>query len=534
MKSELDPPRSSSYSKRTIVTKINFSGTISIEYPQIPSSRLLTSMKPNHSSRRCRSQLLESKVTPISSREMKKKLTESNVDTKQLRAKINFKELLLLRLRSTIKKILIKSLIPHFCATFLLMLLVGVRNNLISEACFLDNVVCRNCSMGVKIFYMGPISLEYLIPILYGYYISFYSNKIPNFLRMSYFYMTVSYATLFALFYFWDSSFYRFFPEKTLDNFVYASLFVINSIIILPLLKRYTSLSWITLVLKTKYNTIMLVMGFSAFILFINILHWFQEALKKHGDDTLQNLYQIFLTIFCISYETSLLYIMVKRHPALVEDWQNNKSPLLFIAKNILIFSYAIRLANMAVLDASQFGFYLQLVTYVQYNIEMLSGKSFFEFIIRKIREKFRNKSKFRLKIIEMGKKDEEKDNIICLRIMSYQKIEFALIYFPRTLYLILFNKWSLSQPFNKLVEGCTFKINERIKISGGNLIMMMVIDVALTLIFFRKMINSHKLLHYVKFEVEKISFAYKVLLYMAFQICYEYWFHYYMNMIYV
>ena len=278
----------------------------------------------------------------------------------------------------------------------------------------------------------------------------------------------------------------------------------------------------------------MLVMGFSAFILFINILHWFQEALKKHGDDTLQNLYQIFLTIFCISYETSLLSIMVKRHPALVEDWQNNKSPLLFIAKNILIFSYAIRLANMAVLDASQFGFYLQLVTYVQYNIEMLSGKSFFEFIIRKIREKFRNKSKFRLKIIEMGKKDEEKDNIICLRIMSYQKIEFALIYFPRTLYLILFNKWSLSQPFNKLVEGCTFKINERIKISGGNLIMMMVIDVALTLIFFRKMINSHKLLHYVKFEVEKISFAYKVLLYMAFQICYEYWFHYYMNMIYV
>ena len=534
MKSELDPPRSSAYSKRTIVTKINFSGTISIEYPQMPSSRFLNSLKPISSTRKCRSQFFESKVIPISSREMKKKLTEPSVGTKQLIAKINFKELLWLRLRSTVKKLLIKSFIPHFCATFLLMLFVGVRNNLISEACFLDNVVCRNCSMGVKIFYMGPISLEYLIPILYGYYICFYSNKIPNFRRISYFYMTVSYMTLFALFYFWDSTFYRFFPEKTLDNFVYASLFAINSFIVLPLVKRYTQLSWITLVIKTKYNTIMLAMGFSAFILFINILHWFQEALKKHGDDAFQNLYQIFLTIFCVSYETSLLYIMVKRHPAFIEDWQNNNSPLLFIAKNILIFSYAIRLANMAVLDASQFGFYLQIVTYVQYNIEMLSGKSFFEFVIRKIREKFRKESKFRLKIIEMGKKDEEKDNLVCLKIMCFQKIEFALIYFPRTIYLILFNKWSLSQPFNKLVEGCSFKINERIKISGGNLIMMMVIDLTLTFIFFRKMIKNHKLLHYVKFEVEKISFAHKVLLYMAFQICYEYWFHYYMNMIYV
>ena len=77
---------------------------------------------------------------------------------------------------------------------------------------------------------------------------------------------------------------------------------------------------------------------------------------------------------------------MIRRFPSLREDWQKNNAPLLFIMKNIMIFSFAIRMANMAMLDYSQFGFYLTIVTFIQYILEILSGKSLIEILLKKLK----------------------------------------------------------------------------------------------------------------------------------------------------
>ena len=443
--------------------------------------------------------------------------------------------LLWARIKITLKKMFMNAFLPHISATFILMLIVGIRNNLIPQICFMDNSQCRSCSAGVKLFYMIIMSYEYLIPILYGYYICFYTNKFKNFHSLSILTMIIYYVMLGLWFFFWDYKLFSELPEKTVDNLIYASLFLLNGFIILPYLKKISGLSWIQLVIKVKYHTIMLAMGSSAFILFINILHWFQEGLRNKSE-AYQNLYQVCLMIFCVGYESGLLFIMVRHHPTLIKDWQKNNTPLLFIAKNILIFSYAIRLANIAVLDSSQFGFYLQIITFAQYILEMLSGHSLIDHIVKKIKLSLSKQKNKEVRVLNLFKfnRGSNEENLLCLRIMSYQKIEFMLLYFPRVLYLILYNKWSLSEPFNKLVEGCNFSINSKIKINGGNLIMMMGIDIALTVIFLRRMLKRQQILRYIKFQTEDLPFHYKVILFIAFQICFEYWFHYYINMIYV
>lgn len=445
-------------------------------------------------------------------------------------AKMSYDHILWARIQSHFKEILLKVFLPHMCSTFLLMFIVGVRNNLIQSTCFLDNVVCMDCSRLIKLFYMFPlISLEFLIPILYAYYFVFYSNQFPHFFRLSLFSVILYYVIVFLWFCVWDAFLYQHFPEKTVDNFIYLSLFFV----VLPLIKNIAKLSWCSLIQKTKYNALMVGIASSTFFIAINILNWFQQELRK--GEGYQNLYQMILVVFCVSYESCLIHIMVKRHPSLMEDWQNNNCPLLFISKNILIFSYAIRLANISVLNYNDFGFYLQIGTFVQYVLEMLSGKSLVECLLRKLRNVLRSKMLRKTSHLHAFKisNNENEQNLLCLRIMSYQKIEFTLIYFPRILYMISVNKWSISLPFLKLVEGCSFNINQKIKINAINLLMMMGIDVFITMVFLRRMIKNHRLLKYIKFEAENMPFHHKVALYIAFQICFEYWFHYYMKLIY-
>lgn len=487
----------------------------------------LPTQKPLKNTRSHASLLTKSQVAIFP---LQKSLSIPSFDQK----KPDFAHFLWMRVKSRFKEILLKVLLPHFCAIFLLMLLVGIRNNLIEKVCFLDNVVCRSCNGLIKLFYMFPIvSLEFYVPILYGYYFLFYSNKIAHFKKMSIFSMGLYYLVLYLWFFIWDLAVSENFPEKTLDNFIYLSISTVNVIIVLPLVKKLNKLSWLSLFKKTKYNTLLVGMVSSTFILFINILNWLQIELRKRGDNY-QNLYQIILVIFCLAYESTLIYIMIKRHPSLLEDWENNNCPLLFISKNILIFSYAIRLANISVLTYKVFGFYLQIITFSIYVIETLYGTSFFGFLMKKTKGFFENRRKSKKIRLKTQKNMENCKNLLCLRIMSYQKIEFTLIYVPRILYIITFNKWSLSLPFIKLVEGCSFIINEKIKINSVNLLILIVIDVILTMFFLKRTINNHKLLKYIRFEAEDMPFVTKVALYMGFQICFEYWIHYYMNMIYV
>ena len=501
----------------TLFRKIYFTTTNTLP-PQNPP---LKNTRP-HASLFTKSQ---AKIFP-----MQKSMSIPSFDQKEA----NFAHFLWIKVKSQFKEMLLKVLLPHFCATFLLMLLVGIRNNLIQKVCFLDNVICRNCNGLIKLFYMFPIvSLEFYVPILYGYYFLFYSNKIAHFKKMSIFSMGLYYLVLYLWFFIWDHGISEHFPEKTLDNFIYLSISTVNVLVVLPLVKKFNKLSWFSLLKKTKYNTLLVGMVSSTFVVFINILNWLQNELRKKGENY-QNLYQIVLTIFCLAYESTLIYIMIKRHPSLVEDWENNNCPLLFISKNLLIFSYAIRFANISVLTYKVFGFYLQILTFSIYVIETLYGTSFFGFLMKKTKGFFERRRKSKKIRLKKQENTNNCKNLLCLRILSYQKIEFTLIYVPRILYIITFNKWSLSLPFIKLVEGCSFIINEKIKINSVNLLIMMGIDVILTVFFLKRTINNHRLLKYIKFEAEDMPFITKVALYMGFQICFEYWIHYYMNMIYV
>lgn len=476
------------------------------------------------------------KITNENSKSKRLKKASLYTQNNQAKLALSYEKLLKIRVKKAIRRFFIEGFMPHFSATFFLAMLVGIRNNILLEICFLDNIVCNVCSIDVKIFYMlTVISLEYLIPILYGYYICFYTNSFRRFSRMSWITMILYYTMLFFWFYIWNDSLYILFPEKTVDNFVYASLVLINSIIILPYVKYISKLTWKSLILRTKYNTILLLLGCSAFILFINVLHWFQEGLKNKSE-AYQNIYQIFLVIFCVSYENSLLYIMIKQYPQIKKEWNNNNSPILFIAKNIFIFSYAIRIANMAVLNSSQFGFYLQILTFTQYIIEILFGQSFFSFLLNYAKSRIRNsKKKQKTAMLKLFKvENENKEELECLRIMCYQKFEFFLCYWPRLIYIIFFNKWSLSQPFQKLVKACSFDFNDNIKIQSENILILVTIDIVISFSFLRKMIKNQKILNYMKFETENLPFHYKVVLFSAFQICFEYWIHYYLNMIFV
>ena len=458
---------------------------------------------------------------------------------------LNYQQILSTRIRQNFKQFISLALIPHLCATLFLFLMIGIRNNIVKEVCFMDNDKCRDCSYKNKLFYIFPvITIEYLIPILYGYYFCFFTNSFKRFSLISAISMILYYAFLYLMYFFWDFKLAEIFPEKTLDNFVYGGLSFISSFMILPYLKFVYKIPWKKFILKNKYNIMMIVMACSTFTILINILTVFQKGLQNKSK-VYQNVYQVFLLLFCLIYETSLIYIFTRYHKNIQKEWKNNNSPLMFIAKNCLMFSYAIRLANISALSESEFGFYLQIVTFTQFILEMLSGKSLVESLIRKIKHIYKIKKKVKdeniifpqntiFSLYDSTTSKQIKDSHIeCLRILSYQKMEFMMVYIPRILSLILYNKWSISQPFFKLVDGCSFNVNKKVKINANSLMILMGVDFSVTIIFLRMMVKNKKLLFYVKFEAENMCFFYKVLVYIGFQLCFEYWFHYYMNMIY-
>lgn len=438
--------------------------------------------------------------------------------------------------QSLLKVFLKKSLILHLLSFIFLEFFMLIKNLLIVESCWETSEGCTECSMSKRIYLiLVHEPLEYCRPTYYFYYFVFFTNKIPNF-----FFFTRLFRIIFVIFtdiiyFLWKPSLIPFIERETPEDVILLLFLILAFIFFALFLKKRMKISWMFFFRENYLNLLILALGYCNAMVILNFLVIFRKLLKLNFENW-EIYYQILLMFFLALFEYSYLVLFTKYAKFLSDKWKSNNSPILFFAKNFLMYSHAMRLGNFAKFETVNISFFLSFLSYLWFLIQVTTGRSLIKILrIAKLKKMVSNKiwKSRNLKNSRIKKKFDEIAFLKhTLRVLCYQKIDFLLIYVPRMINLCLMGQWTILQPGSFLNKKCTYKLASENIINKPLIMTMMGFDVCFTFLFVIVVLLKQKWEEFFAYLTEDMNFIERIILYTGYQLSFEYWFSYYLEVI--
>lgn len=428
-----------------------------------------------------------------------------------------------------------KSLAFHILSSIILGFLMFIKNFCIKNTCWELKEGCNECHIVKKaylIIFHEPI--EYFRPIYYLVYVVFYTNKIQKFQRNSRILQILLIVPALIFSFIWKPDLFFFNDNETPEDFIYPLFFIISFWYFICFVKRETKITWKEYLKDCYLNIVLMILNYVYGMIILNVLPVFQNMLRAISDHW-DIYYQLFLLVFLSVIEYAFFILLLKYSQFLNNKWDNNNSPLLFVVKSFLMYSYSLRLGNFAKLNELQWSFCINIISFFFFLVELLTGKSFGKIIkLHKFRKYFasliimrslqQRNPKIKSKVLNY--------NILkrTLKIIAYQKIDFMMIYVPRMLILCLSKEWAIVQPGINLNKKCTFKLASSSLINTSQIFGVIVFDIVLTILCICIVVKRKKWNKYFLYLSEDLPHAEKILLYMGYQLSFEYWLNYYLE----
>ena len=420
-----------------------------------------------------------------------------------------------------------QTIFPHFLASFVVFIFFLLKEKFLIQLCWLTKGECPHCSREIKYLYLYTlVSLEYIIPITVPYFMVFSSIKSKKLSLLTKSYFISSYIIMYIWYMIWDFNILILFDAPTPDFLVYISVSMM-SFLFLPRNLKENKINWKNFKGRFYFNGF-LVIFLGSCTTFLSIMVSSVSDLLRNYDD---NAFQYFILFFSTIFEEICLWFCVKNYHYNHKDWNGSNLTIAFYAKLLFLSIFSFRIANFSSVSYLKSSFYFHILSFLSFFIEILTGKSILSrisLLARRIWIKWR---KCKNKCIKFQKNTVSSINLrqTCLKLIGYQKFDIMFIYMPRLLCLFITKKWSISQPAAEVTDGCYSSI-PMMKFDYNNIILIMILDLLFSLTFVQlakcKIIN----LQFV-YQTEKISFFYKVLLYIGIELYFEYMLMYYLTL---
>jgi len=456
--------------------------------------------------------------------------------------------------KNGIKRIFVDTILIHAFATFSNIFLTILRDKYIEEICWSEKPECK-CHIYIACFYIFfGVIIQVLCP--FCVFITIIFGLMPNLLKQTNFkIMTILQLVIFC---FAPYIFALYYIQGSPRAYCYLlHLFFISFYSLCyakKILKYDVKIYWE----KMKYLIFFVFGAIFYFLLITYVGPYAYYFLAFLVHNKAKNVFQIFILPFTAFYETALSYLFVKISKQFTEMGERDNTFLILIAKYYYIILYSLRIGNILYLDYTDWGFYLQYISFIIFIFQHTTGISLFTELLLKpfIGKCFKKANGLRFyvnynnRIISIWRKwlTKTKENKIEVKrlkikfptivsgeanrileiaqrkafmILCFQKLEFLFIYVPTLLFLWIHQTWKGPEPFYAFTIGCTFQITN-ITFQGSSVISLILIDFVASAVFTTFMYYNGKLneFHYV----EKFSGFVRVLIFMGYQLTFEYW----------
>lgn len=487
-------------------------------------------------------------------------------------SKLKMKTSIILRssrrlVKSLLKRIFIETIWIHFFSIFSNIFLTLFREKYIQEICWSTKLYCECKISSLFYFMIFGISIQIICPFclilavfcLKMRLIGLTKTKVFLFILFT---ISVVLPYLFAYFLNYNSS-----PRI----FSYSIGLVFSIIYAFAYIRRILKLEIMIFMKKMRFSFYFALTGVIYFLLMGFLLPKIFEGLTKVSHNHSKNYFQII--IICISgiYEALFSFFILKIAENMETNCDQHKKDntiLILIIKYYYVVFYSLRIGNILSLEYLDWGYYFQYFFFLIFIFEHTTGISLLSSLFLKpLIKRFKNKkfffleyikynnnilanwkkwlifkknqvkprTKVKLKFFQSRKSFENNEKKIIpskffdkqvaaekvFYIMCYQKIEFFFIYVPILIHLWIFRVWISPEPDGNLTIGCTFEINN-VEFFDYSIISIICIDAIASLIIFTFM-NYKKKINQL-YEREKTGWYQRVIIYMGFQITFEYW----------
>ena len=454
--------------------------------------------------------------------------------------------------KNVIKRIFLDTILIHVFATFLNIFLTILRDKYIKEICWSEKPECK-CHIYIACFYLFfGVIIQILCPFCLANSMMF--GLMPHLLRKT----KIKILTIFSLllvcvvpyilaFYYMEGSPRAFCYVIDLLLASFCSVYYAKKI-----LKCDLKIYWE----KMKYLIFFIFSAISYFFIITYVGPYVYNLVALLAYNKTKNCFQIICILFTGFYEAILSYLFVKISGQLIVT--GDTTFLILIAKYYYIILYSLRIGNILYLDYTDWGLYLQFIFFFIFVFQHTTGISFFsELLLKPLVEKFFKKASgirfyviYNNRILNIWRKllNTSKGQISPLRrvklsftkigsgektilleiaqrkafkILCFQKLEFTLIYVPTLVFLWLHRTWQGPEPFYAFTIGCTFEVTN-INFQGSSIISLIVLDLLASAVFTTFMFYKGKLIEF--HDVEKFNGFVRVLIFMGYQLTFEYW----------
>ena len=454
--------------------------------------------------------------------------------------------------KNVLKRIFVDTILIHVFATFLNIFLTILRDNYIQEICWSEKPECK-CDLYIAFFYIFcGVIIQVLCP--FCQLITLIFGLVPNLLKKtSLKILTILQLLSFCMLPYILALYYMEGSPRAYCYLIHLCLIFFYSMYYAKKILKYDlQIYWE----KMRY-LIFYVFGMIAYFLFITYVGpYAYHSLALLAQNKTKNIFQIIILLLTAFYEAALSYLFIKISKQLAET--GDHTFLILIAKYYYIILYSLRIGNILYLDYTDWGFYLQYISFVIFIFQHTTGISLFtELLLKPFIGKFFKKAKglrfyvnYNNRILNIWRKllKTSKEKITPVRkvklsfgtinsgeknvllgitqrnafmILCFQKLEFLFIYVPTLLFLWLHRTWQGPEPFYGFTIGCTFEVTN-ISFQGSSIISLIVIDFVAsaglaTFMYYKGKLNE---LH----DVEKFNGFVRVLIFMGYQLTFEYW----------
>ena len=465
--------------------------------------------------------------------------------------------------KPSIKYVLMDTFLIHCLATCLNILLAYLRDKYIQEVCWSAKPEC-SCGIGIAIYHLiFGVIIQCLCPLSVGVSIMF--GFAPQLLRTTSGKMALFVPYFISIF----------LPYIFGVFFIKGSPRAISYVIHLNCALMY-SLVYVRKAMGCKLGEYLRKTKFVFLFDLTTCLHYLIVSyvgpqvywlLIDISQENSKNYFQlVFLTYTFIS-EALLSYIFTKIVQIMDITF------LILIGKYYYILIYSMKIGNILYLDSMDWGFYLQMASFLIFIFQHTTGISISSTIFVSLfrskskknnnkNQKINNKNKnnygdYNNQVLRIWQRIFSKSTTNSNRIFSsissttkrksinkkvsikftnretfnsqrkafailfYQKLEFLLIYVPTLLYLWLNRSWKGPEPYYVFTVGCGFELTN-IDFQAYSIVTLIGIDLIAS-------VGFTLFIHYNKkfgelYQVEKLSRIPRILILMGYQMTFEYW----------
>lgn len=464
--------------------------------------------------------------------------------------------------KPSIKIVLLDTFLIHCLATCLNILLAFLRDKYIQEICWSAKPECT-CGLGIAVYHLiFGVIIQCLCPLSVGVSIMF--GFAPQLLRTT--------SGKMALFVPYFTSII--FPYIFGIFFIKGSPRAISYVIHLNCALMY-SLVYVRKAMGCKLGEYLRKTKFVFLFDLTTCLHYLIVSyvgpqvywlLIDISQENSKNYFQLVFLTYTFVSEALLSYIFTKIVKIMDITF------LILIGKYYYILIYSMKIGNILYLDSRDWGFYLQMVSFIIFIFQHTTGISISSTIFFTLfRSKFKknanckNKSNYgdynnqilsiwhrifsksptktnkifssasstttkresiiKKVSIKFTKRENSNSGDLSQKkafaILFYQKLEFFLIYVPTLLYLWLNRSWKSPEPHYVFTVGCGFELTN-IDFQTYSIVTLIGIDFIAS-VGFTVLINYNKKFGEF-YQVEKLSRIPRILILMGYQMTFEYW----------